>query len=798
MALLIGVCHNLKAQTALGSIEGIVLTDNHSPAEAATIILLKAKDSSIINSSIIDKTGNYRFNKVATGNYLLLVTAVGYNRTYSGPYFLTEGHTLRANDIVLMLSSKQLNEVSVVSNRPDIEVKEGKIIINMNGLVNAGSSVFDILRNSPGVRIYNNNISIIGKESALITIDGKPTNLSGEDLAGMLRGMQSVMIERIELITSGSAKYDAATGGVINIVMKKGRNNGTNAIFTATAGYGRYGKGSAGVVFNNRTDKVNIFGSYNHAEDKTFHDFTTDRSIIFGGLLSDYHVNYNSLIRSHNNGFSFGSDFFLSDKHTIGFLINGQVRDDDLSKNNNLNIYNSDNLDSVIEITSAQKRHVTRINYNVNYSGKLDQAGTILTANFNYTTYNRSSSEYIDNNFYNGSGTAYRDRQLLQNLSPSNIHIWLSKLDYSHPFSKTSKLEAGLKYSYARSDNDLIFGPLINGVYTSNPTFSSHFLYTENVNAGYVDYQNQVGKIDMDLSLRAEQTFAKGTDNISNSNYLNLFPTLRLSYKFDAKHDLTLSYNRGIKRPDYEELNPFLYYVDIYDYRSGNPNLKPEHSNNVELNYTYNKIITTLYSNIITNAYEFNLYIQNDSSKVNITTNKNFGNIYNYGVRFYAPATFTTWWSADFFVDAAYQRYKAYPENGNLNKGTQDITLRATQHFTISKTLLTELTGSYETPSFYGINEFKSYYYVNAGIGKQLFNQHASLRLSAADLFNTNRDRSHTTYENLNLSTVDKKETQVFRLTFTYRFGKTGSRASTPHHTGNEDEQKRIGSHGDN
>jgi iron complex outermembrane receptor protein len=797
-AFITGFCSNLYAQSTPSSIQGKVLTESHLPAEAATIVLLKYRDSSIVNSAIIGKDGLFNFNGVQPGSYLLMVTKVGYNKAYSKQYQVTTGQILLIRDVILSPAATQLSEVSIVSNRPDIEVRPGKIILNIqNSIMAAGNSVFDILRQSPGVRVDNNNsISIIGRQNALITIDGKPTNLSGDDLIGVLKSMQSNTIDHIELITSSSAKYDASGGGIVNIVLKKGNNIGANATVTASGGYGRYGKGSTGVVFNDRTDKFNVFGNYGYSNNKSFHDVTSDRDINFNNVLSDYHVDYKAVQHEEDNTFGLGTDYFISPNSTIGFLVSGAVADVGFMKNNNLKISNQSVLDSIITANSNVNRHISRTNYNLNYTGKLDSAGKILTANLNYYTYNRSSDEYITNDFYDPSGGMYRDPLLLRNLSPSNIHIWLSKVDFTDPLSKTSKLEAGIKYSSVTSNNDLIFGPLVNGQYQNDPNFTNHFVYTENVNAAYVNLENKFNKFNLTTGLRAEQTIAKGNsvtlNQVVSSNYLDLFPQALITYNYDDKNDLSLSYNRGIQRPNYEEINPFLYYLDLYDYRAGNPNLKPEYSNTIELSYSHNKIIVaTLYTTILSGAYDFSFYEQNDTSKVNVSTNINLGTIYTYGMRLFAPVVFTNWWNANFTADIPYQRYVAYKQYGNLDKGTQDIILTGTQNFIIDKTVSAELYGYYESPTFYGVSQFKANYYVNAAIGKQLFNKRGSIKLSVTDVFNTRRDRSSVNYENVNIAIMDKVESQVAKLTFTYRLGKTSVK-STTHHTGNEDEQKRA------
>jgi iron complex outermembrane receptor protein len=790
---------DLHAQPPSATITGKIVTENGLAADGATIILLKYKDSSIVSSATADKTGIFQFNGLQPDNYLLLLSETGYQRTYSGPYLVKAGTTFAIPAIIVKADVKQLHEVSVTAGRPEIEASPGKLTINVqSSLMAQGNSVLEILRQSPGVRVDNGNLSIIGRQNALVTIDGKPTNLTGEDLIAVLQGMQANTIDRIELITGGSAKYDASSGGIINIVLKKGKNTGFNVSVNGGAGYGKYYKGNAGLVFNDRTDKFNIFGNYGYTDNKTFHDFTSDRVINFNNTVSDYNVDYNSVQKSRANSFGFGTDFYLSAKQTIGFLVNGSVTDNNYVKDNNLKIYNQSVLDSIITANSNLNRHLSRINYNLNYNAKLDSAGETISADFDYTTNTRSSAEYITNNFYNASGNRYKTPDSLQNLSPSDIEIWLARVDFTDPLSKTSKLEAGIKYSNVTSNNDLIFGPLVNGVYTSDPAFSNHFVYTENVNAAYVNYKNKLDKFNIDAGVRAEQTIAEGNSltsgHVVDDNYTDLFPHLLLTYAQNDKTEFSLSYSRGITRPRYDQLNPFLYYVDLYDYSSGNPYLKPEYLNLIELSYTYNKtIVTTLYAHIVSNFDEFNFGEQNDTSKVNINTQINFGRVYNYGIKFFAPVVFTGWWSANFDVDAGYQRYVAYAANGNLNKGTQDIIFHSTQHFDLGNNYTAEIAGYYESPSFYGINQLKAYYSADARIGKQLFNKRGSIKLEATDIFNTLRDRSFTNYENLNIHGMDKIESQVVRLTFSYRFGKT-SLKTTAHQTGNEEEQKRANS----
>ena len=802
---LIGMCFFSFAQTKLSAIQGKVLMENKDAAEAATVILLKAADSSVVRSTLADAAGKFGFANITPDTYLLLATSIGCSKVYSSSYKVLEGQNIIAENIILKRVSNQLQEVKVVAKKPYIEVKPGKIVLNVqNSLTAEGNSAYDILRQSPGVHVNSTNetLMISGRQAALITIDGKPTNLTGDDLVNLLRSMQSSTIDQIEMITSTSAKYDASGGGVINIISKKGTNIGTNGTVTLGGGYGKYYKSRAGITFNNRSAKLNVFGNYTFEDNKTNRYLNTNRNIIYKDTLSNYNVDYNSISKAYNHNFRLGADYNISPKQTIGILVSGIVREDHFLKNNNLKISNQKQLDSVIIAQSALDRESSFLNYNINYNGVLDKSGKTLSADANYSTYHRHSNEYITNNFYTPAGVKYRDSLQLENLSPSDIHIWTGKIDYINPLSKTSRLEGGVKYNHVQSDNNLIFGPLVNNTYQPDPNYTNRFIYTEIVSAAYLNYVGKIGKLDITAGLRAEKTNTTGhsipmdqTKSVTNkNNYFNLFPQAQFSYELDKKNTLNLSYNRGIERPDYQAINPFLYYSDLYDYTSGNPNLKPEYTNSIQLSHTYNdRFITTLYYNVTNDVYDFPIYEQNDSSKVNVTIKRNFGRVFVYGLTFYAPVQFNNWWNGSFNLDASYQRYTSYAIYGNFNRGMQDIIFNTTQEFKLSNTITAELSGRYESPTIYGTNELKQQYWVNAGIGKQVLNKRGNLKLSVIDIFNTDRLRYKVQYQNVDFTAIDKRETRRVMINFTYRFGKTSVKSASKHNTGNADEQRRTG-----
>ncbi len=801
IAILLFSANSGFAQIKTPVLRGKVFTENNTPAELSTVILLAA-DSSIISSTACDANGEYKF-AVKAGNYLLLASSIGYEQALSGPYFIASDDII-ARNITLIKSIPELKEVSINARRSYVEVKPGRVVLNVqNSIVAEGNSVYDVLRQAPGVQVGNGgNISIIGRQNAMILIDGKPTNLSGENLNTILQSMQSSSVQQIELLLNPSARYDAGGAGVINIISKKGTNAGTNGTFNLGGGYGKYYKAVGGVTFNNRMGNINIFGDYNFSANKSFRTFTTDRTINYQGQISNYDSRYYTTRESFNHTFRVGSDFYLSPQHTLGAMISGTVNNSAYLKDNFLAIANNGKLDSNIVTLADLKRNLSSINYDVNYVGKLDSLGQTLSADVSYNHFDRDSKEYISNYFSKSSGEEYRPQLDLQNLSPSKINIWAAKIDYVKPLSQASQLEMGVKYSNVSSDNDLVFGPKINNVYTINSILSNNFTYTEKISAAYALLNTSIAKWKFTAGLRVEQTDAKAASSTNASsvinfdkNYTNLFPQVAVRYNHNTNNNFVLSFNRSISRPAYEDINPFVYFVDLYDYRAGNPQLMPSFTNKIELTHLYKNVInTSLYVAVTDNFYNFNSYIQNDQNKVNITTRRNFGQWAVYGIRFFSPVDFTNWWNATFSVDASYQRIKAFARNGDLNKGIQDILFSSTQRFTIAPGFSAEISGRYESPTFYGYVNFKANYRFDGGISKSVFNNMGTLKLTMGDMFRTDRDRGSIQYQNLNMAIINREEGRVVRLGFSYRFGNKQLKSARTRGSGNEEEQSRTGS----
>src|ERR1700761_3049206 len=399
---LVSVYHYSFAQTGY-AVKGKVSTDTTIPADGATVTLLRYPDSTIVKSTICTQGGNFVFEDIKPGDYMLLVHKLGYQRVYTHEYKIADDN-ITTDKITLYFESNELAEVKITDKRDYIEVQPGKTVLNVDrSILASGNSVFDILSTAPGVRIVDNQVLLKGGQKALVAINGKAIGqLNDEQLADLLKSYQSSMISQVELIENPPAKYDAAGGGgVINIILKKNKETGFKATVNESAAYGQDYKLSSGINFNYRNTKLNLFGGYAFADNKTPRLLDIDRTI--GPTELD--ENYNSTTYLKNHSFNAGIDYNVGAKQTIGALIYGYHSGAGIDKGNITNIYNSSVRDSDITENSHIDRDITNLNYNLNYKGSFGKNdGTTLSADLDYSTYERSSSELFRNDFFRADG----------------------------------------------------------------------------------------------------------------------------------------------------------------------------------------------------------------------------------------------------------------------------------------------------------------------------------------------------------------------------------------------------------
>jgi outer membrane receptor protein involved in Fe transport len=790
---------------AQSQVSAKILDEQSKGIDGATVSLLSVKDSSLVKVNVTEKSGTVLFEQIKNGSYLLSVSTVGYKKAISKTFDITKDNDrIALPDMHLEHSTSQLNEVNVQAKKPFIEKEIDRIVVNVNSsIVSAGSTALDVLARSPGVLVnQNDDISMKGKQGVIVMIDGKPTNLASTDLADLLRSTPANSIDKIELITNPSAKYDAAgSAGIINIKLKKDQRYGVNGNLSISAGQGVYGKQNAGISLNYRNNNINLFGNYNYAYRENYNHLELDREFFNnnGNLTGAYSQDNYLKLPIHSNLAKAGLDYTPSKNTTIGVVFTGLI-----SQFNPTGTDASDVLDSLRQKTSyfaTDSKANNRLNNfaaNLNFKHSIDTAGQEITADLDYARYGVNSTQNYITAYYNLDGTPSQPYDILKDFQPGVLNIYSIKADYALPLSKGSKFEAGFKSSYVKANNNLSFYNIVNGNMQFDTTKSNHFIYKENINAAYANYSKSMGKYKVQLGLRAEQTISQGdqvtTNNTFKNSYVQFFPSFFISDKINEQNDLSVSLGRRIDRPTYRQLNPFKFYLDPSTYVEGNPYLGPQTTYNAEVDYTYKQkyIVSFTYSNTADNITSV-LFPDPTNSRVTIQSDVNLARNYYYSLSFTVPIDVTKWWTSTNNLNTYYSNYSGNLSNTPLNKGAFAFDANSTNSFNISKKTTAELNGVFTSGNVYGYLYVKHALELSAGLQRTILNGKGTLKFNVSDFLRTNNLVGTTDIDHYSETFHRHIESRVATLAFVYRFGSNKIAPSRRITGGAEDEKKRAG-----
>jgi outer membrane receptor protein involved in Fe transport len=796
---------NLRAQNGQrGKITTTILNETKQGLENATVELLKAKDSSLVKAAVADKNGVAELENIPFGSYLLRITVVNHVRQFTGPItLLAEKPSISLPAIILVPAvATRMKEVTVTARKPFIQKLSDRIVVNVdNSIVNVGSSALDVLERSPGVIIDPNDaISLRGRQGVIIMIDGKITPMSGADLINMLRSLPSNSIERIDIITNPSARYDAAgNSGIIDIRMKKDQRLGANGTFTAGYGQGIYPKANSGITFNYRNKKVNLFGNYNYAYRMNLNHLMLKREFFKEGKYDGAYDQDNFMKTPLNsNTLRVGADFFPDKRSIIGFVWNGTLTGLNRRADNQSLVLDTDKGPQSRFITNTkEKTRLKNALANVNYKYTFDSTGREITADADYGIYRNSVLSNFITGFYSLDGIPYQPDYKLNGDQDGKITIATLKADYTHPLKNNLRLEAGFKTSLVKTDNDVKFYDISNGAPKYDSSKSNRFKYRENNNAVYINMNKEFKKFSLMAGLRAEQTNTQGIQEVKNirfdSSYLQLFPSLFLNYKLGAEKTVGFSVSRRIDRPNYSELNPFRFFLDPSTYSSGNPYLKPQLTWSYEVSYTVKQINFTLgYSHTKQNT-TIVIRPSETEEKVTVQVPVNLDTYDYYGLTIAAPFRFTKWWNAINNANLYYGHYNGSLANTNLNNGTPAANISTNNTFILSKGWTAELNASVNTGGQYGFMKLDPQWGISAGIQKTVLNKKGTIRFNITDIFWTNLPRAVVEFTNYVEHWHAKRESRVANISFTYRFGKNTVAAARRRTTASEEERRRAG-----
>lgn len=782
-----------------GEIKGIVMDANQSPQPFATILLKKTADSTLYKGEITNDKGEFNFENVKNGDYFLQISIVGldnYNHEIKVP---DDVSVIDLGNIVLKPSSKNLNEVTVQADKPFIEREVDKTVVNVeNSIIQNGSSIMEVLEKLPGVIVdQNGGISLKGKQGVVVMIDGKRTPMSGQDLANMLKSMPSSSIQKIEIITNPSAKYDAAgNAGILNIIMKKNKKPGFNGSVSTGYGQGRYSKYNGNLSLNYKNKWYNLFLNYSYAHRLGFNNLTIDRKFYAGDTVNTVFQTENYILfPSESHVPRIGADFYISPKTTISFLGNGSTSQFKPSTVDHTNILDGNH--AVVrsyDFTNSSTDNWYNYAGNVELQHQFDSTGQELKIDLDYADYWNNTDQLFSTTYHNSDGSFLNEDQLLSN-QKSNLYLYSGKADYSKPLKKEMQFDAGVKSSYVSSDNDIRFYNMISGVQLFDSLRSSHFLYSENINAAYLNFKKNYKKFAYQVGVRSEQTVAKGKQVLNgktfNRNYFQVFPTLFLDFKPSEKHDINLSLGRRIDRPAYDQMNPYKSLIDATTFSEGNPYLLPQLTYNTELSYSFNNVFfaTLAYSYTTDNITE--VLIQDSETRTTVQTIVNLDELNYYSLNLTYSKKLTKWWTTNTSILSYYGVYTGKINTNHISQGSPSFDLNTGNNFFIMDGLSAEVNFHYNYKNLYGITTMNTTYNLTAGIQKSILKKKGTITINMTDILWTAYPSGITEFDNVREDWTAKRDTRVLNVNFSYKFGK-GKTSRMRKNTGADDEKSRI------
>ncbi|MEJ8756913.1 TonB-dependent receptor [Pontibacter sp. H259] len=812
LPLLLLVFTNLSAQQA--SIKGLLLDGDKKPVGYANVLLLRSDDSSLVKGMLSEESGAYTFEGIAAGKYKIAASMVGYAKAFSKEIILN-GSPVQVEPITLQQSSTSLKEVVVEGQKPLIEQHMDKTVLNVeNSIAAAGNTALEVLEKAPGVTVdQNDNISMRGRGNVIVMIDGKQVPMSGSELANVLRGMSANSVEKIELITNPSAKYDAAgNSGIIDIKLKRDKSLGTNGTLSSSFGYGEKFKTNQGLQLNHRSKKFNVFGNYNYVYRDDFTQLNIYRTFYdqdknFDGNY-DQKNRFNFQFNTHNA--RVGADYFISPKTILGVAVGGFMTDID---RNNHNFAEGKNEQAQIDstfITDALAGH-DRKNHSINLNLKhtIDSTGREISADLDYIAYNNVDFQNFTTNIYEPNGDLRRTPQILYGTLDGGLTIKSAKVDYTQQLKSIgAKMDAGFKSSLVSADNKLEFFNRTDGKNVFLTDRSNHFLYDENINAAYLNTNKKWDKFSMQLGLRLENTIAQGEqladvvdedEREFDRNYTQLFPSAFVGYTLSKKHDVGLSLSRRINRPSYNQLNPFKNYLDPSTYSAGNPYLAPETSYNFEFTHTFDqRIVTKLSYSYTSDAIVQVLQpadeVASEGSRIVKQSFENLNRYDYYAMAVTVPFQVGNWFNSVNNATLYYGLYRGNLANTNLHNGQPSFNLNSNNTFNLRKGWSAEVTGVYRAKEAYGFMDVEPMWFASAGVQKQFWDKKASLKLNVSDVFLTQVTDGATATSRYAENFHQYRDSRVATLSFSYRFGQSQVAPSRRRTSGAEEEKSRAGS----
>lgn len=785
---------------AQSGISGTIQDSLDKKLNSVNVLLLRATDSSLVKGILTDANGYFLFKDIQTASYFIKLSHTGFASYNTEIFSISGAHDKNLGFIKLYEKTMQLDEVKVAIKKPLLEQKIDRLVINVeNSITSAGSTALEILERSPGVIVdhQNNLISMNGKDGVVLMINGKMSRLPVAAVVEMLSGMNSGNIEKIELITTPPASFDAAgNAGYINIVLKENNNVGTNGSYNLTAGYGKGLLTAGGINFNHRKDRLNVYGDISYSRKKGPFGIDLYNKISNDGNIYEQYLSLNRTDTTIQLNTRLGLDYQLSKKTVAAILLTGNKRHFTQSEHNQIPLFKNKVLDTLSTYSNRELNDWTNFGINLNSTHNFDEFSNLML-NLDYIHYkNNQPVNYFASNF-NGAGDFVYDLATRSGKF-TLIDFWVGALDYKGKVGKKISMETGLKQTVSGFKNTVSFERLDDPSWIKDEALSAKYTLNENYSAAYVSFDVPVNdKTDAKLGLRYEYTNSNlGTETIKNivdRHYGNLFPTLFLSHRLNENNQINLSFNTRINRPAFTDLAPFTYFLDAKTVITGNPALQASITNTIKADYIFKSYLFSISYSVEDHALT-GFQVQIDSSTLTtIVTPQNVENQKFISAVISLPAKINYWWTMQFNITGQWQQVNAIYKKEPVRLSYANVNIYGSEQFKLPKKFALELSGFYQSKSLSGIAKTKGFGTLDIGLKKKP-GQNSSLLFNASNILNTMRFRSVTDLPEQNLvSNVKIYFSQpIYKITFTHNFGKEKLKGKRERSTGAEEEKGRV------
>jgi len=783
------------AQGGKVTVSGIVRGKaDQSALPFVQVVLKREQDSTFVTGTVADEEGRFSLTNVAEGNYVVIFNTLGYLQMKKPMYVGTLSEFLDLGVIELTEEDQTLDEVIIEGQPEEISNKLDKKVFSVeDNISQSGGSILQALQNLPGITIQDGKVYLRGNDKVSILIDGKQTALTGFGNQNGLDHIPASSIERIEIINNPSSKFDAnGNAGIINIILKKnkqegfsgkvGLNGGLGALWikkenlpTISPQYQFTPKINPSVSLSYRKDKINLFfqGDYLYTQTLNKNEFVT--RAYNDGTEIDQQTKRNR--NTHFATTKIGLDYSFNDRNIL--TISGMYGIEKIIDHGDEPFFNKDSSERIRLWQFLEDELKTTVMASATYQHKFEQAGHVLNIGFNYT-FHRENEKYFFDNIY-PTYTGHDAFKLLSDEQVTDLNV-----DYVKPL-KYGRLESGIKFRNRSIPTNMRFYPGINSPLDTNAGGWAN--YKEIIPVIYENYIIDQKKVEAEIGLRVEYVKLNYEVNPDHStyksdgyNYMQPFPTLRLTYKFNAKHKISLFYNRRVDRPNEVDIRIFPKYDDAEIIKVGNPELKPQFTNSVELGYKSNLENGYFYAAVY--GREINGTITRISSTANgnpliYAVFQNAGKSYNSGVEITFSTSIAKWYSFNINGNVYYNQINAftvenkYPITQTFSAAQQSVysgNLKVNNTLHFPNDVDAQITAIYLAPDIIPQGKINSRFSLDVGVKKKIQKGKGELFLNTTDLLNTMVITKTIQGDGFHYISSDYYETQVVRIGYSYKF----------------------------